>query len=47
MTEELPRTTARDGARILVISLLVWGGLMGVFLGFGHWLANTLHGAPH
>ena len=37
------QTTARDGMINLVLTLLLWLALLGVFLGFGHWLAMSRH----
>lgn len=35
-------TTAKDGIITLVLSLALWGGLLGLSLTFGHLLANHL-----
>lgn len=35
-------TTAKDGIITLVLSLALWGGLLGLTLTFGHLIANHL-----
>lgn len=39
------QTTARDGRINLFFTLVLWLGLLGIFLGFGHWLAMSRHAA--
>jgi len=39
------QTTARDGMINLALTLCLWLLLLGVFLGFGHWLAMSRHAA--
>lgn len=39
---EDPKETAREGRVVLVLSLLLWGGLMALFLGGGHLLAMSM-----
>ncbi len=39
------QTTARDGMVNLLLTLVLWLGLLGIFLGFGHWLAMSRHAA--
>ncbi len=39
------QTTAHDGRINLLFTLVLWLGLLGVFLGFGHWLAMSRHAA--
>lgn len=35
-------SNAREGLVTLLLSLALWGGLMGLFLGVGHLLANQM-----
>ncbi len=39
------QTTARDGRINLLYTLLLWLGLLGLFLYSGHWLAMSRHAA--
>lgn len=40
--EPRPHTTAKDGIITLVLTLALWGGLLGLTLTFGHLLANHM-----
>lgn len=40
MSQKPAPTTARDGWVTLVLSLLLWGGLLGLFLFVGHSFAS-------
>lgn len=44
MTNKRSETTARDGWIAFVLSLMLWGGLLGLFLYVGHQLGlRTAH----